>query len=94
MPKWKTEALRVFSWFLGHNDLSLALVDLETGSCHDGLHPDRVNQNRGGKSVVSYLLVLRKFVSARSKAARESGALRAIVANQLQSRGQGILSQI
>jgi hypothetical protein len=55
-PKWKAEALHVFSWFLGHNDLSLPLIDLETGSCHDGLHPDRVNENRGGESVVSYLL--------------------------------------
>ena len=57
-PNWKAEALHVFSWFLGHNDLSLPLIDLETGSCHDGLHPDRVNQNRGGESVVSYLLSL------------------------------------
>jgi len=56
--RWKIEALHVFSWFLGHNDLSLPLIDLETGSCHDGLHPDRVNQNRGGESVVSYLLSL------------------------------------
>jgi len=55
-PKWKAEALHVFSWFLGHNDLSLPLIDPETGSCHDGLHPDRVNENRGGESVVSYLL--------------------------------------
>ena len=57
-PKWKAEALHVFSWFLGHNDLSLPLIDLETGSCHDGLHPDRVNENKGGESVVSYLLSL------------------------------------
>jgi hypothetical protein len=57
-PKWKIEALHAFSWFLGHNDLSLPLIDLETGSCHDGLHPDRVNENRGGESVVSYLLSL------------------------------------
>ena len=56
--KWKTEALNVFSWFMGHNDLSLPLIDLETGSCHDGLHPDRINENRGGESVVSYLLSL------------------------------------
>jgi hypothetical protein len=33
-------------------------VDLETGSCADGLHPDRANENRGGESVVSYLLGL------------------------------------
>ena len=49
---------RVFAWFLGSNDLSIALVDLETGSCRDGLHPDRANENRGGESVVSYLLGL------------------------------------
>lgn len=55
---WKHEALRAFGWFLGENDLSVPLVDLETGSCRDGLHPDRANENRGGESVVSYLLSL------------------------------------
>ncbi len=55
---WKTEAARVFAWFLGSNNLSVSLVDLETGSCRDGLHPDRANENRGGESVVSYLLGL------------------------------------
>jgi glycosyltransferase involved in cell wall biosynthesis len=56
--KWKSDALRAFAWFLGSNDLSTALVDLETGSCCDGLHPGRANENRGGESVVSYLLGL------------------------------------
>jgi hypothetical protein len=56
--EWKAEAGRVFAWFLGSNDLALPLVDLETGSCRDGLHPDRPNENRGGESVVSYLLSL------------------------------------
>jgi hypothetical protein len=56
--EWKAEAARVFAWFLGSNDLSVSLVDLETGSCRDGLHPDRPNENRGGESVVSYLLGL------------------------------------
>ena len=56
--KWKADASSVFAWFLGSNDLSSPLVDLETGSCRDGLHPDRRNENRGGESVVSYLLGL------------------------------------
>jgi hypothetical protein len=56
--EWKAEAARVFAWFLGSNDLSVSLIDLETGSCRDGLHPDRPNENRGGESVVSYLLGL------------------------------------
>jgi hypothetical protein len=55
---WRADAARAFAWFLGSNDLSLPLVDLETGSCRDGLHPDRPNENRGGESVVSYLLGL------------------------------------
>jgi hypothetical protein len=57
-PKWRVDAERAFAWFLGSNDLSLPLVDLDTGSCRDGLHPERVNENRGGESVVSYLLGL------------------------------------
>jgi glycosyltransferase involved in cell wall biosynthesis len=57
-PKWMSDAQRAFAWFLGSNDLSAPLVDLETGSCRDGLHPDRVNENRGGESAVSYLLGL------------------------------------
>lgn len=56
--EWNAEAARVFAWFLGSNDLSVSLIDLETGSCRDGLHPDRPNENRGGESVVSYLLGL------------------------------------
>lgn len=43
---------------MGDNDLSTPLVDLESGSCRDGLHKDRANENRGGESVVSYLLSL------------------------------------
>jgi len=40
------------------NDLSVPLVDVATGSCRDGLHPDRANENRGAESAVSYLLAL------------------------------------
>jgi glycosyltransferase involved in cell wall biosynthesis len=56
--EWPTEALRAFEWFLGENDLQVALIDPETGSCSDGLHPDRANGNRGAESVLSYLLGL------------------------------------
>jgi hypothetical protein len=56
--KWKADATRAFSWFLGQNDLAVPLVDQETGSCRDGLHPDRANENRGAESAVSYLLSL------------------------------------
>jgi hypothetical protein len=57
-PLWRADADRAFAWFLGSNDLSVPLVDVNTGSCRDGLHPDRANENRGGESAVSYLLAL------------------------------------
>jgi glycosyltransferase involved in cell wall biosynthesis len=57
-PEWRTVAARTFAWFLGSNDLSLPLVDLETGACCDGLERDKVNENCGAESVVSYLLSL------------------------------------
>jgi len=68
---WTQEASRAFAWFLGENDLSVPLVDLETGSCRDGLHPDRANENRGGESVVSYLISLAELRQLK----RETGDL-------------------
>ena len=73
--KWTTEAQLAFSWFLGDNDLSLPLVDIETGSCRDGLHADRRNENRGAESVLSYLLGLVEigaFGRARIETAAQS----------------------
>jgi hypothetical protein len=56
--EWTAGAMRAFEWFLGGNDLQTSLVDPGTGSCLDGLHPDRPNENRGAESAVSYLLGL------------------------------------
>jgi hypothetical protein len=57
-PRWSREAHCALDWFFGGNDLWEPLVDIETGSCRDGLHPDRRNENRGGESAISYLLGL------------------------------------
>jgi glycosyltransferase involved in cell wall biosynthesis len=56
--RWRKEAQRTFDWFLGRNDLHLPLYDSVTGGCQDGLHPDRVNQNQGAESTLSFLLSL------------------------------------
>jgi glycosyltransferase involved in cell wall biosynthesis len=56
--QWRSDAGAALDWFFGSNDLSATLIDPRTGSCCDGLHPDRPNENKGGESVVSYLLAL------------------------------------
>jgi hypothetical protein len=55
---WVAEARRAFEWFLGRNDLGLALYDPGTGGCRDGLHMDRLSQNQGAESTVAFLLAL------------------------------------
>ena len=52
------EARRAFEWFLGRNDLGMALYDAGTGGCRDGLHVDRLSQNQGAESTLAFLLAL------------------------------------
>ncbi|MGR6467687.1 glycosyltransferase family 4 protein [Rhizobium sp. PAMB 3182] len=53
---WIETANRTFDWFTGSNDHGISLIDPETGSCRDGLHVDRPNENRGAESVLCYLI--------------------------------------
>jgi glycosyltransferase involved in cell wall biosynthesis len=55
---WRKEAWSAFNWYLGDNDLQVALYDPGTGGCRDGLHPDRANENQGAESTLSFLLSL------------------------------------
>jgi glycosyltransferase involved in cell wall biosynthesis len=83
--EWVLGARRAFDWFLGENDLQTALIDPDTGSCSDGLHPDRPNENKGAESVLSYLLGLveiRQFMATAAVG-------RAKPASKLSSNGIG-----
>ncbi len=55
---WVAEAWRAFEWFLGRNDLGLAVYDSTTGGCRDGLHMDRLSQNQGAESTLAFHLAL------------------------------------
>jgi glycosyltransferase involved in cell wall biosynthesis len=80
-PEWPVGATRAFGWFLGENDLQTSLIDPNTGSCSDGLHPDRTNENKGAESVLSYLLSLVEIGHMKRVAA--------IVQNKQQFRSAG-----
>ena len=56
--RWSEHARNAFSWFLGQNQLQQPLYDPATGGCRDALHADRVNQNQGAESTLSFLLAL------------------------------------
>lgn len=62
---WLEEAQRAFNWFLGKNDLQVPVYDPMTGGCKDGLHPDRINENQGAESTLSFLMALLEMQAAK-----------------------------
>jgi hypothetical protein len=72
VERWNEEAHRVFKWFLGKNDLQVPLYDATTGGCRDGLHPDRVNENQGAESTLSFLMALLEMQEANAVNAEET----------------------
>jgi hypothetical protein len=62
---WAAEARRAFEWFLGRNDLGIALYDPTTGGCRDGLHIDRASENQGAESTLAFLLALAEMQALR-----------------------------
>lgn len=86
--EWSLGASRAFEWFLGKNDLQTALVDPVTGSCSDGLHPDRANENKGAESVLSYLLGLVEMRQFMATAMTVGGRVK-LASKKLSSNGVG-----
>ena len=56
--RWAEQARRAFTWFLGQNQLQQPLYDPLSGGCRDALHADRINENEGAESTLSFLLAL------------------------------------
>ncbi|MGE3746108.1 MAG: glycosyltransferase [Sphingomonadaceae bacterium] len=52
--KWRHQAEIAYRWYLGENDLGLALADPATGECFDGLMPYGLNLNQGAESVLAF----------------------------------------
>lgn len=73
-PIWARRVDRAFAWFLGFNDVQQCLVDPATGACRDGLHEDRLNENHGAESTLSFLTALLEVRHARADVPAVDGA--------------------
>jgi hypothetical protein len=49
---------RAYAWFLGANDLGIAIADPAQGASFDGLTPTGVNTNQGAESTLMWLTAL------------------------------------
>ncbi len=68
--RWLEHAWRSFQWFLGQNSREAQVYDARTGGCRDGIHADRMNENQGAESTLSFLTALAEMRAADRLAAR------------------------
>jgi glycosyltransferase involved in cell wall biosynthesis len=72
--RWLARARCAFAWFLGQNHLHQSLYDPATGGCRDGLHAERMNENQGAESTLSFLQALVEMhASERADVAPSNG---------------------
>jgi hypothetical protein len=62
---WQAAARNAYLWFLGKNELGLALGDVDTGGCYDGLIPTGINRNRGAESILAFHLATQAIQTCR-----------------------------
>jgi glycosyltransferase involved in cell wall biosynthesis len=65
--RWAATAERALAWFLGANDLGIALADPRTGGCRDGLGPDGANANQGAESTLAWLVSVERVRELRQR---------------------------
>lgn len=72
--RWSDHANAAYAWFFGCNDRGLALADLATGRCRDGITPRGVNENSGAESILAFQLSFYALRSLRQLAQQGSGS--------------------
>ena len=65
---YRRSAEAAYAWFLGDNDAGLAVADVVTGGCHDGLSSDHVSENQGAESTLMWLTALETMRRLRTVA--------------------------
>lgn len=90
-PRFHEAGERAYAWFLGGNDLGIAVADPARGSCHDGLTATGLNDNRGAESTLMWLNSVERILALRAAAharARETGDAPVRAASQAATAGR------
>ncbi len=68
-PQWLELLVLSAAWFVGHNDVAVALLDRQTHGCCDGLTATGRNENQGAESTLAMLHTMAILSHARSEGA-------------------------
>jgi hypothetical protein len=58
---------RAYAWFLGENDLHVAVAIPGRGASFDGLTPEGVNVNQGAESTLMWLIASERIRALRAE---------------------------
>jgi hypothetical protein len=76
--RWIDQAMLAYRWFLGLNDLDLALTSSQDGGCFDGLTPTGLNRNQGAESILALQLASCAIYGLSKRRASVAGDARAV----------------
>jgi hypothetical protein len=79
---WYNSANQAFEWFFGRNALGMPVYDGETGGCRDGLHIDRLNENQGAESTLSFIQSLLEMRQSGAETLTQRRNERQVVSSQ------------
>ena len=81
-PRWAVLSLRAAAWFLGANDVGVALLDAVSGGCKDGLMADGANENQGAESTLALITALQqaRWLQAAARRAPTTSAVTTLAA--------------
>jgi hypothetical protein len=65
-PRYTLTMERAYAWFLGRNDLGVAMAVPARGACRDGLTPKGANANEGAESTLMWLIALEHIRALRT----------------------------
>jgi hypothetical protein len=71
--RYRVAMERAYAWFLGDNDLGLAVAIPERGASFDGLTPLGVNTNQGAESTLMWLIASEHIRSFRAREHHNGG---------------------
>jgi hypothetical protein len=57
-PQWASAVGRAAAWFLGDNDVGVAMFDVQSGGGYDGLEERGVNRNEGAESSMAFVATM------------------------------------
>jgi hypothetical protein len=73
-PRYRDVMERAYGWFLGANDVGVAVADARHGAGFDGLTPTGVNTNQGAESTLMWLTAVEHIRALRGPAANAGAA--------------------